>query len=85
MKRLSCEEAIGELVAYLDGALSDEPLNALEAHLQDCLACCDRLKFSRQLDSVMKARLAEGALPDGIEDRVRARLSALAVGGTAEP
>ena len=37
MKRLSCEEAIRELVAYLDGALSDEPLNALEAHLQDCL------------------------------------------------
>ena len=85
MKRLSCEEAIRELVAYLDGALSDEPLNALEAHLEVCLECCDRLKFSRQLNSVTKARLAEGILPDGIEDRLRARLSALAIGGMAEP
>lgn len=85
MRRLSCEEAVREFVAYLDRALSDEPLEALEAHLQECLDCCDRLKFSRQLDSVMKARLADGALPDGVEDRVRERLAALGIGGTADP
>jgi Putative zinc-finger len=76
---------VHEFVAYLDRALSDEPLEALEAHLRECLDCCDRLKFSRQLDSVMKARLADGALRDGVEDRVRARLAALGIGGTADP
>jgi hypothetical protein len=33
----------------------------------------------------MKARLAEGALPDGVEDRVRARLATLGIGGMADP
>ncbi len=84
MRRLSCEEAVREFFAYLDRALSGEPLDALEAHLRDCLDCCDRLKFSRQLDSVMKARLAEGALPDGVEDRLRERLATLGIGGTSD-
>lgn len=85
MTRLSCEEAVREFVAYLDRALADEPLEALEAHLRECLDCCDRLKFSQQLDGVLKARLADGALPDGVEPRVRERLATLGIAGTVDP
>jgi anti-sigma factor (TIGR02949 family) len=77
MTRMSCEEAIRQFFAYLDHALSGEPLEALEAHLQDCLDCCDRLQFNRRLDSAVKARLADGGVPAGVEDRLRERLAKL--------
>ena len=79
MTRMSCEDAIRQFFAYLDRGLSGETLEALEAHLQECLDCCDRLQFSRQLDSLLRARLAAGGVPEGVEDRVRARLAKLAV------
>lgn len=82
--RISCEEAVREFFAYLDRALSGEALDVLEAHLRDCLDCCDRLQFSRQVDSVVKARLAEGAVPDGVEDRLRMRLAKLGIGESAD-
>jgi anti-sigma factor (TIGR02949 family) len=79
MTRMSCEEAIRQFFAYLDHALSGEPLVALEAHLQDCLDCCDRLQFTRRLDSAVKARLAEGGVPEGVEDRLRERLAKVGI------
>jgi anti-sigma factor (TIGR02949 family) len=84
MTRMSCEAAMRQFFAYLDGVLSGESLNALEAHLQDCLDCCDRLQFNRRLDSVVKARLAEGGVPEGVEDRLRRRLAKLGL-EVAEP
>ena len=82
MTRMSCEEAIRQFFAYLDRSLSGEPLEALEAHLQDCLDCCDRLQFSRRLDGALKARLAVGGIPEGVEDRVRERLTKLRIEAT---
>jgi hypothetical protein len=76
---MSCEEAIRQFFAYFDRALSGEQLEALETHLQDCLDCCDRLQFARRLDSEVKARLAEGGMPKGVEDRLRERLATLRV------
>jgi len=69
--RLSCEEAVRQFFAYLDRALAGESLEALESHLEACLDCCDRLQFSRKLDSFVKDRLGDTPLPDGIEQRIR--------------
>ena len=81
MRRMSCEEAVREFFAYLDRALSGDTLERLQAHLRDCLDCCDRLQFSRQVDCVVKARLADGTLPEGLEGRVREHLAKLEFGG----
>jgi mycothiol system anti-sigma-R factor len=75
MTRLSCEQAVTQFFAYLDRALSGEPLENLEAHLEACLSCCDKLAFSRQLDAFVKSRLPEEAMPAGLEDRIRQALS----------
>ncbi len=69
--RLSCEDAVRQFFAYLDRALAGESLQALESHLEACLDCCDRLQFSRKLDSFVKDRLGDTPLPDGIEQRIR--------------
>ncbi len=71
MKRMSCGEAVQQFFAYLDRALAGESLEALEEHLEACLDCCDRLRFSRSLDAFVKARLGGAPLPDGIEERIR--------------
>jgi anti-sigma factor (TIGR02949 family) len=68
---LSCDEAVRQFFAYLDRALSGEPLEALEAHLEACLDCCERLDFSRKVDAHVKQRLGDAPLPGGIEARIR--------------
>lgn len=72
---MTCAEALRQLAAYLDRALTGEELDTLEAHLKACLHCCDKLEFSRKLDAFVKARLPEGDLPPGIEARIRKTLS----------
>jgi anti-sigma factor (TIGR02949 family) len=68
---LSCDEAVKQFFAYLDRALSGEPMEALEAHVEACLDCCERLEFSRKVDTFVKDRLGDAPLPDGIEERIR--------------
>ena len=75
MKRLTCDEAVRQFFAYLDRALSGEQQETLEAHLQACLDCCDKLNFSRKLDSFVKERIGETSLPPGIEEKIRRALS----------
>lgn len=70
-QKLTCEDAVKQFFAYLDRALKGESVDRLEAHLEECLACCDKLEFSRRLDAIVKDRLGEPSLPDGIEDRIR--------------
>lgn len=75
MSQMTCEQAVRDFFAYLDRALSGEPLESLEAHLEACLDCCDKLQFGRDLDAFVKARLGDAPLPEGIEGRIRRRLA----------
>lgn len=70
-QKLSCEQVVQQFFAYLDRALGGESMEALESHLKACLDCCDKLEFSRKLDAVVRDRLEKGALPEGIEERIR--------------
>ena len=78
MNAMSCQDAQRRFFAYLDRALAGEDVESLEAHLEACLECCDRLAFSRRLDSFVRSRLGEAALPEGIEERVHRALTAAA-------
>jgi anti-sigma factor (TIGR02949 family) len=73
MSVLSCAQAMQRFFAYLDRALAGEALEDLEAHLEACLACCDKLAFSRELDAFVKQRL-HSPLPRRLEARVRRAL-----------
>lgn len=75
MSAMTCEQAMQRLFTYLDRALAGEALQDLEAHLDACLACCDRLAFSRQLDAFVRARLPEVPMPTALEVRVRRALA----------
>jgi anti-sigma factor (TIGR02949 family) len=73
-QKLSCEQAVQQFFAYLDRALKGEPLEDLEAHIEACLDCCDKLEFSRKLDAIVKSHLGDPAFPVGIEARIRRAL-----------
>lgn len=72
--KLSCEQAVQSFFAYLDRALGGEPLEDLEQHLAACLDCCDKLAFSRQLDTFVRERLPDAPATKGLEARVREAL-----------
>jgi anti-sigma factor (TIGR02949 family) len=74
MSAMTCEQAVRRFFGYLDRALAGEDLQDLEAHLDACLACCDRLAFSRELDAFVRARLPEAEVPAGLEARIRRAL-----------
>jgi anti-sigma factor RsiW len=74
MSAVTCEQAVRQFFTYLDRALAGEELQDLETHLQACLACCDRLAFSRELDAFVRARLPEAVMPVALEARVRRAL-----------
>jgi mycothiol system anti-sigma-R factor len=74
MTPLTCEEAVAQFFGYLDRALRGEELQDLEAHLERCLACCDRLAFSRQVDEFIKRRLPDQPAPEGLAARVQRAL-----------
>jgi hypothetical protein len=71
MKPIACSEATQQFFAYLDRVLSGESLEALEAHLENCLVCCDQLEFTRKLDAFVKERVRHTSMPLGMEERLK--------------
>jgi len=82
-QRMTCNDAMRQFFAYLDRALSGEALEGMEAHLDECLNCCDKLAFSRQLDGFVKERLGSAEPPPDLADRLRQRLAAAHLQGAA--
>jgi mycothiol system anti-sigma-R factor len=74
MKPIACSEATQQFFAYLDRVLSGESLETLEAHLENCLACCDQLEFTRKLDIFVKERVGHTSMPPGLEERLKSKL-----------
>lgn len=81
MDAMSCADAQRRFFEYLDRALGGEDAEALEAHLEACLECCDRVQFSRRLDSFVRSRLGEAVQPPGLAERVQRSLAAAAPAG----
>ena len=74
MGPLTCEEAVRQFFAYLDRALAGEPLHDLQTHLDACLDCCEKLSFSRELDTFFRERLPDRPMPTALEGRIREAL-----------
>lgn len=73
--KITCQEAVQMFFAYLDRALKGRRLEQLEAHLERCLDCCEKLTFQRQLSEFIKARLGPDGPPPGFEERLKQALA----------
>lgn len=68
--RMTCEEALRLLAAYIDGELTVVAQREVHKHLDACRSCYSRAEFERRLKAQLAALGAEPVRPE-LEDRVR--------------
>lgn len=66
-----CADVIHRLDDYVDRALDERELAAVEAHLAACLACAREYEFERQVLARVRDKLARIQAPAGMLERVR--------------
>ena len=70
---LDCREVFRQMGDYVDRALSDEEIQAIEAHLDLCGPCAKELGFTEAMIRELKERLRRIRAPE----RLRARIASI--------
>lgn len=71
--RISCEEVIAHLFAYLDDETDAEKRSYIEHHLEECRACFSRAEFEKALRAKVR-QLGDKKAPATLRQRVRGLL-----------
>jgi anti-sigma factor (TIGR02949 family) len=72
-RRIDCEQALKQILAYIDRELGDEEREAMQGHLHTCKSCFSRMEFERLLKSKVGDLRDEPASPR-LSKRVKALL-----------
>lgn len=73
-KMINCDEVMRQLWDYLDGELTPERVDAIEAHLAMCKRCFPHAEFERSFLRAMSQIRREPADGSALADRVRRAL-----------
>jgi anti-sigma factor (TIGR02949 family) len=68
---INCEEALKQMLAFIDHELADDEREGLERHLRACRSCFSRAEFERQLKDKLRG-LASDDTPGTTRDRIKA-------------
>ncbi len=71
---LDCTAVMKQLWDYLDGELSPERMQAIEAHVKMCGRCSPQVEFERAFLKALAAARAEVTDVGSLRDRVVAQL-----------
>jgi mycothiol system anti-sigma-R factor len=74
MDELGCRETLRELERYVDGECLRELTVRVEEHLAGCADCHDHAEFKRHLKALIASKCGGQTLPEGLADRIRARI-----------
>jgi anti-sigma factor (TIGR02949 family) len=72
-RRIDCEAALKQILAYIDHELGDEERAAMQGHLHTCKSCFSRMEFERLLKRKVGALRDDKASPQ-LSDRVKTLL-----------
>lgn len=72
---MDCRTVADQLLRFRDGDLSDADTEILRKHLHLCPPCLDLLNTYEEVVSVLE-RLRPLCMPDGLLERLRARMKA---------
>ncbi len=72
--RLTCEETFLRLDDYLDSELDQHEMALVRKHLKACDVCKSEYVFEDTIFNVVREKFRQVPLPDGLRDRVFARL-----------
>jgi anti-sigma factor (TIGR02949 family) len=68
--RITCEEVLSHLLAYLDREMDAPTAADLERHLEECRACFSRAEFEKKLKAHLRAAGSAKA-PQRLRSRIR--------------
>jgi len=75
-KPIGCEEALKQLLAYLDQQLGAEKQREIERHLEICRSCFSKAEFEKLLKAHLRA-VGRKPIPSAFEHRMKILLNRL--------
>ena len=72
-QQIDCEQALEQILGYVDHELGESERTALEHHLHTCKSCFSRMEFERRLKEKISA-LREEAVSSGVSERIKGLL-----------
>lgn len=77
MSESRCEELVGHLYQLLDGEITEDQVQHLQNHLEECGSCLERLGVEMHFTMLLRSRCAqEEACPDQLLISIRNKLQA---------
>jgi anti-sigma factor (TIGR02949 family) len=64
-----CREALHRIYHFLDGELTPERRQKIEAHLDDCPPCHEMFGFETELRKLLACKCQE-VVPEGLRERI---------------
>ena len=71
--KITCEEVIAHLLAYLDDEIDAKKRSYIERHLEECRACFSRAEFEKALRAKVR-QLGDKEAPAALRRRVKGLL-----------
>jgi len=71
----NCQELLGSLSAYIDGALSPDLCEELERHLAGCTDCQVVLNTTKRTIDLVHSPIEKNDLPEDVRERLFKRLN----------
>jgi anti-sigma factor (TIGR02949 family) len=72
-QQIACEQALEQVLEYVDHELGENERTALEHHLHTCKSCFSRMEFERRLKEKVGA-LREEKVSSSISERIKGLL-----------
>lgn len=69
----NCNDALHELYHFLDGELTDDRRQQIQAHLEHCPPCFEGFDFEAELRAVIARKCCE-EVPDDLRARIAAAI-----------
>ena len=72
-QEIECEQALRQILEYVDRELGEAEREAMHRHLQTCKSCFSRVEFERRLKGKLGALREETATPE-MNERIKGLL-----------
>lgn len=72
MSEIDCNQVLVEIETYIDREVEVVRYEKIEAHLQLCPPCMQRVEFKQRLKQIIAAKCCTEAVPETLALRVRA-------------
>jgi mycothiol system anti-sigma-R factor len=76
---IDCGQILDEVYLFLDLECSDERRSSIKEHLDECSACLREYGIEHEVKALVARCCGSDRAPDELRNRLRAKISALAV------